>query len=71
MAKYYFHISSSEPFKDGEGLDLPNDDAAWLEAKRLVRDIEASLAPGDTWQLDVLDGDGAVFAISLNSKRLR
>ena len=71
MARYFFHISSQEPYHDADGLELPNDGAAWLEAKKLVRDIETSLAPGQDWQLDVVDGVGSVFILSLKSQRVR
>jgi hypothetical protein len=51
MSRYFFHISGADPFHDLEGMDLPDDQAAWCEAKRLVRDIESNLAPGQDWPL--------------------
>jgi hypothetical protein len=71
MPKYFFHITGRNPYHDAVGLDLPNDDTAWLEAKLLVRDIESDLAPGEEWRLDVVDGVGSIFAISLKSERTR
>lgn len=71
MPRYFFHISGDDPFHDAEGMDLPDDEAAWREAKRLVRDIDSNLEPGQAWQLDVGDGKGAVFVITLGSKRAR
>jgi hypothetical protein len=71
MSKYFFHISGKDPFHDSDGLELPNDDAAWIEAKKLVRDIESDLAPGDDWQLDVVDNSGSVFVMSIKSKHMR
>jgi hypothetical protein len=71
MPRYFFHISCSDPFEDEEGMDLPDDATAWLEAKKLVRDIEGSLAPGEEWRLQVADRAGSVFVISLKSERMR
>ena len=71
MSRYFFHISGADPFQDLEGMDLPDDKAAWREAKRLVRDIENNLEPGEEWQLEVLDGGGPVFVLSLKSDRRR
>lgn len=52
-------------------MDLPDDAAAWVEAKRIVRDIETTLVPGDKWRLEVADGAGPVFVISLKSEQSR
>jgi hypothetical protein len=71
MSRYFFHISGADPFHDLEGMDLPDDQAAWCEAKRLVRDIESNLAPGQDWQLQVVDGGGSVFVLTLSSKHHR
>jgi hypothetical protein len=71
MSRYFFHISGSDPFHDVEGMDLPDDRAAWREAKRLVRDIENNLEPGGDWHLNVVDGVGSVFVLSVKSRRAR
>lgn len=53
MARYFFHLKGSRPYQDDRGADLPNDAAAWAEAKKYARDIEHNFEPGETWHLEV------------------
>ena len=59
MPHYYFHIRSSTGLiRDPEGAELPDLEAALLEAKRSARELLADLLKADA----VLDGQ--VFEIS-------
>jgi hypothetical protein len=67
MPTYQFRISGSNPFYDAD-MQLPSSEAAWEEALRLVRDIEDSLRPGDSWTLNVGEEGMAIFRISVTTE---
>ncbi len=71
MATYHYHIIASKPFRDGDGMELSDSEAAWREALLFVRDIEGSLLPGQSWSLDVIEDGRAIFRISIASEDLR
>jgi hypothetical protein len=64
MPMFYFHISGQKPF-ESEGVELPSKEAAWQEALQLIRDVEGTMRPGESWILDVSDGTSPVFRISI------
>ncbi len=70
MPSYQFKISGSKPFLDAD-VQLPSSRVAWEEALRLVRDIETTLQPGDSWTLDVGEEGTAIFSISVTSEQFR
>lgn len=49
MPRYFFHVAGVAPFTDTEGLDLPDDNAAWSSAiqsfSELLRDIDGEMPP--------------------------
>jgi hypothetical protein len=53
MPKYFFHIDGPKPYCDEVGAMLPDDRAAWNEARRTVRVIEHYLEPGQEWRIIV------------------
>jgi Domain of unknown function (DUF6894) len=69
MQTFRFAIDCSNPFADD--VQLPSDDAAWKEALQLVRDIERSLVPGESWTLTVSDRGELVFRIKVETVGLR
>jgi uncharacterized protein DUF6894 len=71
MQKYFFHIAGAKPHRDDSGTPLRDDDAAWREAKRLARDIEDNLQPGESWQLEVTGESGPVYTLTFVSRRHR
>ena len=71
MHIYQFHIAGLRPFHDAEGVELPDAETAWGEALRLVRDIEGSLQPGESWSLDVVEDGTTIFRIGLETADLR
>ena len=71
MHIYQFHIVGLRPFHDAEGMELADADTAWAEALRLVRDIEGSLQPGESWSLDVVEDGTTIFRIKLETTKLR
>ncbi|WP_152535915.1 hypothetical protein [Bradyrhizobium sp. Ai1a-2] len=71
MGTYYYHIVASKPFRDPNGMELPNSETAWEEALRFVRDIEGSLQPDESWSLDVIEDGKTIFRISIATEDLR
>jgi hypothetical protein len=71
MHTYQFHIAGLRPFHDTEGMELPDAETAWAEALRLVRDVEGSLQPGESWSLHVVEDGTTIFHIGLASQDLR
>jgi Domain of unknown function (DUF6894) len=71
MPKYFFHIEGSKLYRDEIGVTLPDDGAAWDEARRAVRNIEHYLAPGEEWRLEVCAEGKPVFTLTVSSRRLR
>jgi hypothetical protein len=59
MPQYFFTVLHGP---QNEGLDLPNDDAAWVEATtacgELLRDLNGHLKPGEHWSMQVKDENG-------------
>jgi hypothetical protein len=71
MSRYFFRIRNGKPHDDDIGEELRDDRAAWLSAKRLARDIEDTLEPNGQWILEVRDGDGPLYLISIAGRKLR
>jgi uncharacterized protein DUF6894 len=71
MPQYFFNITNGHPFKDPLGEDLPDDDAAWEQAVKTVRDIEASLNldGSSEWSLEVKRGQTSIFRIDVSAQR--
>jgi hypothetical protein len=69
MLTFRFAIDGSKPFADE--VKLPSDDAAWREALQLVRDIEGSLKPGESWMLTISEDREPVFRIKVETAALR
>jgi hypothetical protein len=59
MARYFFNIQHGSSGPDMEGEELPNNEAAWLEATliagELFKDIDGKFRPGQEWSLEVTD----------------
>jgi hypothetical protein len=71
IRRYYFHFEGNKPHTDTTGEMLPDDEAAWREAVRLLRDVEDAVRPGDGWTLCVSDGDEPVFVLALVTRKYR
>jgi len=69
MRTFRFAIEGSKPFADD--FELPSDEVAWQEALQLVRDIEGSLRPGESWTLTISDSGEPVFLIKVKTAALR
>jgi hypothetical protein len=67
MPRYYFQLEGTRPFSDNEGTELADDAAAWLEAKRLTRDIEGDFKPGETWRLKVFKDHRPLYLLMICS----
>jgi hypothetical protein len=77
MPRYYFHISHGDGSKiRNEGIELPDADAAWVEATtacgEIIRDLNGALKPGDAWRMIVMDETGAeMFHLEFSTRRIR
>jgi hypothetical protein len=59
MPRYYFSITNGRPFKDIDGLELPDLDAARAEAIGFARDLmrtELAQDAWSSWTVRVTDG---------------
>ena len=57
------------PLRDVLGEQLSDDAMAWQEALRVTREIEDTLAQGETWRLEVRR-DVVVFRIEIKTEKL-
>jgi hypothetical protein len=59
MPRYFFNIHHEGSGPDVEGEELPNDEAAWLEATLLARELfketDGKFRPGQEWSVEVTD----------------
>ena len=76
MTRYFFNVSYNGDASpaDEEGVDLPDDDAAWAEATgacgQMIRDLDGALTTGAEWRMEVANADGAVlFRLLLRAER--
>ena len=71
MPRYFFDISNGHPFHDPAGEELADDNAAWQEALRTVRDIEANLHldSASVWSVEVKRGERSIFRIDVSARR--
>lgn len=71
MPRYYFHIDHTvAPHVDDDGSELPDDDVAWDEAVRFIRDCEDRIRPGDKWMLEVRRERVPLYRISVVAEKL-
>lgn len=69
MTRYTFKITNGEDFSDSE--ELSDDDAAWEQALRTVRDIESALrSAGGEWSLVVLRDGSPLYRIDVRAEKL-
>lgn len=69
MPRYIFEITNGSAFSDNQ--ELADDEAAWEQALRTVRDVESALRPaGGDWSLVVLRDDGPLYRIDVRARKL-
>jgi hypothetical protein len=74
MPRYYFHIAHGNgPKALNGGIDLPDKEAAWIEATsacgEIIRDLNGGLRPGDAWRMIVKDETGMdIFHLELSTR---
>jgi len=76
MPRYYFFVThgpGAQPLNDG--LELPDKDAAWVEATaacgELLRELDGRLVPGDEWSMQVKDESGAaIYLLEFKTKAM-
>ncbi|MET4258036.1 hypothetical protein ABIC09_002978 [Bradyrhizobium sp. S3.12.5] len=64
MPRFFFVVADGRNMEiQNDGLELPDRDAAWVEATtacgELLRDLDGKLLPGDQWCMKVKDATGA------------
>jgi hypothetical protein len=69
MPTFCFAIEGSRPFADD--VRLPSDEAAWQEGLLLVRDVEGTLVPGESWILTISTRGKPVFRIRVETADMR
>jgi uncharacterized protein DUF6894 len=71
MPRYFFNISNGHRFQDAKGEELQDDDTAWAEALRTVRDVESSLELNGSrhWSIEVKRGETSIFRIDVFAER--
>jgi hypothetical protein len=69
MPRYAFDINRNDKqfHRDGIGIELPDDHAAWIEAMRCLREVEDVLKPGDRWKLTVRRDVRIVFRVEIKT----
>jgi hypothetical protein len=77
MPLFFFSVRDGKnaTLKD-EGLDLPDDQAAWIEATmacgELLRELDGRLHPGDHWSMSVKDDTGSdLYLLEFKTQKLR
>ena len=65
MPRYFFNITQGElPRAADEGMELPDDEAAWEEATtscgEMIKELDGKLKAGPEWRMEVTDGSGAI-----------
>ena len=73
--RYFFHVKHDRPrVDDAEGVDLPDEKAAWEQATRtcgeMIKEIDGSLPLGTDWRMEVHDEAGPLFRIHFGAERL-
>lgn len=65
MPRYLFQVHDGHETPDVEGLDLPNIEAARIEAIHLAGDLlrqcAARFTPGADWRVSVMDPTGLIL----------
>jgi hypothetical protein len=76
MPRYFFTVQDGQRSEwKNEGLELPDNDAAWVEATmacgELLRNLSGQLKPGDHWSMQVKDENGNdLYVLQFTTKSL-
>jgi len=68
MTRYFFNVGGRRPFQDTLGEELLDDNEAWQAVLEIARDITASVTPGDSWRLEVLNAGRPIYSIDITAK---
>ena len=68
MPRYFFNVLNDVKTQDFDGMDLPNLEAARVEAQKDVDDIKLSHfdslgPPWSSWTIEICDRDGALLLV--------
>jgi len=74
MPQYFFFVRDGHNSEiKNEGLNLPDHNAAWVEATsacgELLRELDGKLAPGAQWSMQVRDAFGTdIYLLEFRTK---
>jgi hypothetical protein len=77
MPQFFFTVVDGKNSQiQDEGLDLPDDHAAWIEATiacgELLRELDGRLNPGDQWSMAVKDETGRdLYLLEFKTQKFR
>jgi hypothetical protein len=77
MPRFFFHVEYGETSRIvNEGLELPSEGEAWIEATaacgEIIRDLDGELRPGDAWSMTVKDDTGTdIYLLEFKTRALR
>jgi hypothetical protein len=74
MPRYYFNVYHDTARPDQEGMELPDQSAAWEEATmaagEMIRSLDGSLKPGHDWRMEVTDEfQNPLWELNLKAKK--
>lgn len=74
MPRYFFNVGNMPPSLDTVGEELPDDEAAWVQATTfasdILKDVDGRLRPGQSWALNVTDQSGlCLFQIQISTSK--
>jgi Domain of unknown function (DUF6894) len=72
MPLYHFKISNGHPYPEDRGFEFPDDEAAWHEALKTIRDVETSLDldRSNNWSMEVRREESPIFKIQVTARRI-
>jgi len=74
VPRYHFNIFHDRVYWDDVGEELPDQDAAWVEATRtageMIKNLDGKLKPGRDWRMEVTDEfQNPLWEIRVNAEK--
>jgi hypothetical protein len=74
MPTYFFKTTYRGDTHETDGLEMPDDHAAWAEATtacgQIIRDLDGRLATGGEWCMEVRRDDEPLYRLRLFPEKL-
>lgn len=76
MPRYFFNVRDVYPSIDTEGVEPPDDEAAWKQATEFTggvcQEIDGKFRPGQDWSIEVTNEAGRpIYFIVISSRKSR